>query len=130
MTDVTIRGIDDDVYARFSGEAKKRGMPIGDLTTIVMRALLDEPTGRTYRIGDLVSVVVSKKDLDSLDGMVTFHSIKLLEFEDDIDWKTFDDHVGAIVNISSVKIPGMLTRFQVLTKCKNVGKVTYKTVNP
>ncbi len=43
MADVTIRGIDDEVYARFTGEAKKRGISIGELTTIVMRALVDDP---------------------------------------------------------------------------------------
>lgn len=126
MTDVTIRGIDDDVYARFTGEAKKRGMSIGELTTVVMRALVDESTSRAYRIGNLVSLTVSKKDLDSLDGVVTFYSMKALEFEDDIGWETFDKHVAAIVNVGSVKIPSTLTRFQVLTRCKTVGKVAYK----
>jgi hypothetical protein len=123
MTDVTIRGIDDEVYARFTAEAKIRGMPIGELTTIVMRALVDETTTRTYRIGDLSSLRVSKKDLDSLDGMVTFFNIKALEFEDQIDWETFEKHVGAIVNAGTVKIPSGITRFQVLTKCRAVGKV-------
>ena len=98
MTDVTIRGIDDDVYARFTGEAKKRGMSIGELTTVVMRALVDKSTSRAYRIGNLVSLTVSK-DLDSLDGVVTFYSMKALEFEDDIGWETFDKHVAAIVNL-------------------------------
>lgn len=123
MTDVTIRGIDDEVYARFTAEAKKRSMSIGELTTIVMRALVDETSTRTYRIGDLSDLSVSKKDLDSLDGMVTFFNISKLGFEDQIDWETFDKHVGAIVNVGSVKIPAKVTRFQALTKCRTVGKV-------
>lgn len=127
MTDVTIRGIDDEVYARFSAEAKRRGVPIGELTTMVMRALVDESISRAYRIGDLVSLTVSKNDLDSLDGMVTFCSIKMLEFGDDIDWETFDKHVEKISNIKTVMIPPALTKFQVLTKCKFVSKVMTKS---
>jgi hypothetical protein len=123
MTDVTIRGIDDEVYARFTAEAKKRSMPIGELTTLIMRALVDETTTRTFRIGDLGDLTVLKKDLDSLDGMVTFFNIKVLEFDDQIDWEIFDKKVGAIVNVGTVKIPSKITRFQALTKCRSVGKV-------
>jgi hypothetical protein len=123
MTDVTIRGIDDEVYARFTAEAKKRSMPIGELTTLIMRALVDETTTRTFRIGDLGDLTVMKKDLDSLDGMVTFFNIKVLEFDDQIDWEIFDKKVGAIVNVGTVKIPSKITRFQALTKCRSVGKV-------
>jgi hypothetical protein len=36
MTDVTIRGIDDDVYSKFAAEAKRRGISIGELTTLAM----------------------------------------------------------------------------------------------
>jgi len=123
MTDVTIRGIDDEVYARFTAEAKKRGMAIGELTTIVMKALVDETTTRTYRIGDMAGLSVSGTDLDSLDGMVTFYNIKNLEFDDQIDWETFDKHIGAIVNVGTLKVPSKVTRFQALTKCRNVTKV-------
>jgi hypothetical protein len=123
MTDVTIRGIDDDVYARFTAEAKKRGVAIGELTTLIMRALVDDVSVRTYHIGDLVELKVSRKDLDSLEGSVIFSNIKTLEFEDKIDWNTFDQHVGAIVKCGVVKIPPTITKFRALTKCKNVGAV-------
>ncbi len=36
MTDITIRGIADDTYAGFSGEARKRGRPTGKLVTMAM----------------------------------------------------------------------------------------------
>jgi hypothetical protein len=123
MTDVTIRGIEDDIYARFTAEAKKRGMSIGELTTLVMKALVDETTTRSYRIGELSQLSVSKSDLESLKGTVTFFDIKTLEFDDQIDWETFDMHVGAIVNVGNVKIPSKVSRFQVLTKCRAVAKV-------
>jgi hypothetical protein len=123
MTDVTIRGIDDDIYSRFSSEAKRRGVPIGELTTLVMRALVDETVHRTYRIGMLNNLSVSRKDLESLNGTVKFFSIKKLEFADDIDWPLFDKYVEGIESVSKVLIPGTLTRFQVLTKCRSVSEV-------
>jgi len=126
MTDVTIRGIDDDVYANFTAEAKKRNLSIGELTTIVMRALIDDVGTTNYRIGNLASLIVSRKDLESLKGPVLFHNIKALEFTDDIDWNLFDKRVMSIKNCAKVLIPQTLTRFQVLTKCAQVGEVKAK----
>ena len=126
MTDVTIRGIDDDVYATFTAEAKKRNLSIGQLTTIVMRALVDDVGTTNYRIGNLASLHVSRKDLESLKGPVLFHNIKALEFADDIDWEMFDKRVMSIKNCAKVLIPQTLTRFQVLTKCAQVGEVKSK----
>jgi hypothetical protein len=124
MTDVTIRGIDDEVYARFTGEAKKRGLSIGELTTIVMRALVEETSTRTYRIGDLAHLSVTRKDLESLEGMVSFFEIKSLEFDDQISWEMFDRKIGAIANVANLKIPPGVSRFQALTKCRAVAKVS------
>lgn len=123
MTDVTIRGIDDDVYAKFTAEAKRRELSIGELTTIVMRALVEDVGTTNYRIGNLVALEVTRKDLESLKGPVMFHNIKTLEFGEDIDWDLFDKSVMSIKNVGRVLIPGTLTRFQVLTKCGNVGEV-------
>jgi hypothetical protein len=123
MTDVTIRGIDDDVYAKFTAEAKKRELSIGELTTIVMRALVEDISTTNYRIGNLTSLSVSRKDLESLKGPVMFQNIKTLDFADDIDWEMFDRSVMSIKNCAKVLIPPTLTRFQVLTKCAMVSEV-------
>ncbi|HEY3419106.1 MAG TPA: hypothetical protein VGK23_00960 [Methanomassiliicoccales archaeon] len=127
MTDVTIRGIDDDVYAKFTAEAKKRDLSIGELTTIVMRALVEDISTTNYRIGNLASLTVSRKDLESLKGPVMFQNIKMLEFADDIDWDLFDRSVMSIKNCTKVLIPPSLTRFQVLTKCAMVSEVKTKS---
>jgi putative transposon-encoded protein len=127
MTDVTIRGIDDDVYAKFTAEAKKQDLSIGELTTIVMRALVEDIGTDNYRIGNLTSLDVTRKDLESLKGPVMFHNIKTIEFADDIDWELFDLRVRSIKNTGKVLIPKALTRFQVLTKCNKVGEVRTKT---
>jgi hypothetical protein len=127
MTDVTIRGIDDDVYAKFTSEAKKRDLSIGELTTIVMRALVEDIGTTNYRIGNLPSLLVTRKDLESLKGPVMFHNIKSLEFADDIDWDMFDRNVMSIKTCAKVLIPPSLTRFQVLTKCAMVSEVKTKS---
>ncbi len=126
MTDVTIRGIEDDVYAKFTAEAKRRDLSIGELTTIVMRALVEDIGTTNYRIGNLTVLLVSKRDLESLKGPVMFHNIKTLEFADDIDWDSFDRSVMSIKNCAKVLIPQSLTRFQVLTKCAMVAEVRTK----
>ena len=126
MTDVTIRGIEDEVYAKFTAEAKKRDLSIGELTTIVMRALVEDISTTNYRIGNLASLTVGRKDLESLKGTVMFQSIKALEFADDIDWEMFDRSVMSIKNCAKVLIPPSLTRFQVLTKCAMVAEVRSK----
>ena len=126
MTDVTIRGIDDDVYAKFTAEAKKRELSIGELTTIVMRALVEELGTTNYRISDLASLVITRKDLESLKGQVMLHRIKKLEFADDVDWDLFDRTVMSIKSSSIVLIPKSITRFQVLTKCNTVSEVKTK----
>jgi len=126
MTDVTIRGIEDDVYAKFTAEAKKRDFSIGELTTIVMRALVEEIGTTNYRIGSLNALLVTRKDLESLSGPVLFYDIKTLEFADDIDWELFDRNVMSIKRSGKVLIPPSLTKFQVLTKCSAVGEVKTK----
>jgi hypothetical protein len=126
MTDVTIRGIDDDVYAKFTAEAKKRELSIGELTTIVMRALVEELGTTNYRISDLASLVITRKDLESMKGQVMLHRIKKLEFADDVDWDLFDRTVMSIKSSSVVLIPKSITRFQVLTKCSMVSEVKTK----
>lgn len=126
MTDVTIRGIDDDVYALFAGEAKKRGASIGELTTVVMRALVEEAGVPSFRIGDLKELTVSKKDLDSVGGRVAFAEIAHLEFADDVDWATFNARVESIRSVSKVVLPRSLTKFQVLTRCRLVGNILAK----
>ena len=126
VTDVTIRGIDDDVYARFAAEAKKRGVPIGELTTTAMRDLLDKATGPSYRIANLEYLSVSKNDLESMDGPVVLEDIEALEFEDDVDWPTFNQHVERVENVEAVLLPKTLSKFQLLTKAKNVDVVKSK----
>jgi hypothetical protein len=123
MTDVTIRGIDDEVYARFAAEAKKRGISIGEQTTEVMRDFVDKASNPGYSINNIEDLEVVKRDLETMDGPVSFNNIDVLEFADDVDWETFKVKVGSIVNVDKVVIPSTLTKLQVLIKARNVSEV-------
>jgi hypothetical protein len=124
MTDVCIRGVDDDVYARFAAEAKKRGMAIGELATEVMREVVDRGASPSYRLKDLDMLSVSKTDLESVDGPVIFSDIELLNFEDDVTWQVFNEHVESIRDVEMISLPKTLSKFQVLTKSKDVEAIT------
>jgi len=127
MTDVTIRGIEDDVYAQFAAEAKRRGVSIGELTTKVMKEFVEGVSGKpVYRISDQPAITVSKNDLESTDGVVSFSDIEMLEFEDDVDWETFRNRVDKIVDVEVLVLPKSLSKFQVLTKARDVQMITSK----
>jgi hypothetical protein len=126
MTDVTIRGIDDDIYSRFAAEAKKRGIPIGELATKAMNDLIKAAQAPTYHLENLDHLSVSRSDLESIDGPITFSDIEVLEFEDDVDWNVFKAHVERIQNVEKVLVPKGLSKFQVLTKSSNVEQVRSK----
>jgi hypothetical protein len=123
MTDVTIRGIDDEVYSRFAAEAKRRGIPIGELTTKAMRNLVDSAAAPIYSLENIEHLSVTRNDLESLDGPINFFNIEVLEFEEDVDWSVFKAHVERIENVEMVVVPKGLSKFQVLTKARNVEQV-------
>jgi hypothetical protein len=126
MTDVTIRGINDEVYSRFAAEAKRRGISIGELTTMAMGTLIAESCEPNYRIESIDMLVVSKEDLESLEGMVTLENIDMLEFDESVDWPTFNQRVKEISNVDLLVLPKGLSKFQVLTKSRNVELIRSK----
>jgi hypothetical protein len=124
MADVCIRGIDDETYARFAAEAKKRGMAIGELATEVMREVVSKEASPSYRIKDLDTLNVSKTDLESVDGRIVFSDIAVLNFEDDVTWPVFNERVEMIKDVDMITLPKTLSKFQVLTKSKDVATIT------
>lgn len=124
MTDVTIRGIDDDVYSLFSAEARRRGVSIGELVTIVMRAFLDKFSGESKeRISHMNSLVVSAEDLHALEGNIMFSHIGRLEFQDTVNWDIFSSKVTGLEEIGRLIVPKSFPRLALLTRCRAVGRL-------
>ncbi|MDF1541350.1 MAG: hypothetical protein P1Q69_20800 [Candidatus Thorarchaeota archaeon] len=123
MTNVTIRGIDDQVYSLFSAEARRKGIPIGELVTQIMRIFLEETSERQFRIENLDELTLTKNELESVGGPIAFSGIKTLTISKDVDWELFDQYVDEIRKSKLVIIPDTLTKLQVLTKCRNVDKI-------
>ncbi len=127
MTDVTIRGIDDEIYALFSAEARKRGVSIGELVTLVMRAFLDKTNEMEQNeINSISSIEVSQKDLNEVEGRVGFSSIPKVEFMDDVTWDLFSKKVAYVRNVAKLTVPGNFPRLGVLVLCKHVGKLVMR----
>jgi hypothetical protein len=120
VTDVTIRGIDDETYSQFAAEAKKRGVPIGELTTAAMKEMIATSTAPVYRIGAMEHLTVTKVDLDSIELPVILSNIEVLDFDDTVDWPTFNRQIKEINNVELIRIRKSLSKFQVLTKAKNI----------
>ena len=123
MTDVTIRGINDNVYSMFSAEARRRSVPIGELVTQVMRIFLEETSEKVFRVENLDELTLTKEELESVGGPIGFSGIKTLTISKDVDWELFDKSVDEIRKSKTVVIPDSLTKLQVLTKCRNVDKI-------
>jgi hypothetical protein len=127
MTDVTIRGIDDEIYRRFSAEARNRGIAIGKLVTLAMSNLLEVNPMKNYKIENMKEeVIVSKNELKSLEKPVQFKNMRKLTFTEDIDWPTFRDYVEKIENVKELNVPDTLTKLQILAKSKNIAKISQK----
>lgn len=130
MTDVTIRGIDDGIYRRFSAEARNRGIAIGKLVTLAMSNLLEVKPMGNYRIENMdEEVIATKKELESLEKPVIFKNITKLTFTEDVDWQTFRDHVERMENIEELNVQGTVTKLQILAKSKHVAKITQMSPN-
>jgi hypothetical protein len=96
MTDVTTRGIADEICSKFAAEAKRRRASIGELTTMAMISFVSESTGPSYRIGDVEALSVSRTDLESQGGPVTLENNDMLESDETVDWPTFSRQVKEI----------------------------------
>lgn len=126
MTDVTIRGIDDEVYALFSAEARKKNIPIGDLVSQVLRIYLEESTDFGHVIEGIDDLVITKDQLESVGEPISFLGIKSLAIDETVDYELFKKYVDEIRRCKTLTIPKSLTKFQVLTRCKNVSKIVEK----
>jgi hypothetical protein len=126
VTDVTIRGIENETYSQFAAEAKKRGISIGEYTTLAMKAMIATSTAPVYHIGNMELLSVSKVDLESIELPVVLSNIEVLDFDNTVDWPTFNRQVKEINRVELIRVHKSLSKFQVLTKAKNVETIESK----
>lgn len=151
---VTIRGIDKDLYRKLLVIAEESGKTVGELMNEAMKLLLALGSS-VVKIGEKVAestveisraigegikaglestliisgvneLVVTKKDLESIDKPVSFRAIKRLVFDEDIPYELFDNKVSSIVFCGEVIVPKTYSKLKVLTKCKFVKIVKHK----
>jgi len=126
VTDVTIRGISDEVYTEFSAEARRQEKAVGDLTTEAMSAYLLQIQGtkkKHHFISNMKELKVSKMDLVKFNRPVVFGRIDRLIFEDDVDLETLEKYVH-VGNCKYVEFPKGLPLLFTYELCSNCGQVT------
>ena len=109
MKDITIRGVNKELYEQFTIHAKKHGLAAGDAFDSII--MIDKQPWRRYIrhrhpyhgkipeiIRDLEKLIVSKKDLVAAgeDTVFLFSEINELIFEKDVDITTLLKHVRLI----------------------------------
>lgn len=138
---ITIRNIDEELYAKASALARTIGETVGEVINEALRVFLSlaegsyelvqkmregmETTLKTVVVGDLDELIVSKSDLESVEGRVRFRNIKKLVFDNTVDLETFNRKVHSIVFVSEVIIPKNIAKLKALAKMKFVKKITY-----
>jgi len=144
LTDVTIRGLDDQIYNQFSGEARKRGVSIGELTTQAMAQFLqgnrmpEMDKVQAFRflsdsfkkegeslltIAGPRELTVSRRDLQETGQPIVFFGIQKLVFEDDVTREFLDEFVRSIVGCKIVEFPNGLPKLYIHSKCVNIGEI-------
>ncbi|RLG75426.1 MAG: hypothetical protein DRO23_04080 [Thermoprotei archaeon] len=138
---ITIRNIDEELYAKASALAKSIGETVGEVINEALRVFLSlaegsyelvqkvregmETTLKTITVGDLDELIVSKKDLEDIEGRVRFRNIKKLIFDNTVDLETFNRKVQSIVFVNEVIIPKNIAKLKALAKIRFVKKVSY-----
>jgi len=147
---VTIKGIDKELYEKAVQLSREMGMTAGELVNKALRMVMSVTDAATKTVAGAVQAVgesgkafaegakgvkvvtgiddltITKADLESSDSPVSFRGIKRLEFADDVDWDTFNAKVSSIVMCGTVVLPRSLPKLKVLEKCSMVNKVESK----
>ena len=85
-----------------------------------MKAMIATSAAPVYRIGTMEHLTVTKVDLESVEFPVILSNIEVLDFDESVDWPTFNRQVKEINNVELIRIRRSLSKFQVLTKAKNI----------
>jgi len=149
----TIRGLDPELYERFSKIAKEIGTNIGALMNEAMKnviALVEvgkdlsktglviatapikaaKEAAKEIKDFEVISGVneleVSKDDLEALDKPVVFTNMNKLVFTDDVTWEVIDRKVKAIKLVDEVVIPKHIPKLLLVKRCSMVKRIIVK----
>ncbi len=147
--DITIRGINSDLYDRAAEVARRTGKTIGDVINESLKLFLDLTEGLRTSLQPIVNgarqagkvietslsslapvmitglneLEVSKEDLEQFGKRVIFSDIKRLYFTDDVDSDTLEKYVAMIRDCEEVRVPKGISKLLVLSKCRDIGKL-------
>ncbi len=148
--DVTIRGVNSDLYDKAAEVARRTGKTIGDVINEALKLFLDMTEGlRTSlqpivdgakeagkilgasmsslapaMISSLDELEISKGDLEQFRKKIIFSDIKKLYFTDDVDSETLEKYVAMIRNCEEVRVPKSISKLLVLSRCRDIEKLT------
>lgn len=139
LKNISIRGVNADVYDLFSDKVKNLELNIGQALTKLMEDVIadfdetfPEVSSESFKtlaklkkgnIQHQRKLSISKNDLVSADMRFYFQHIDHLEFAADVDLETFEKFVGGIQHVDNVRLPNIMPRLKVLAfvqHCHNV----------
>jgi len=127
--DVTIRGLESEVYRSFSSLAKEMGKTVGELMNEAMKLymrILRLPGELSRRIPASVEgveeLVVEDRDVKDLGRPIIFKNIKRLVLRIDRDSLS---NIIAIDGCEELVIPRDLPKLEVLSKCSGVRRISF-----
>jgi len=139
IKNVTIRGVDGQIYDEFSQVIQSSGMTMGDALSKMMRDVsrdFDEvfpklsATNLKYMMKkDKISVEhfdnlsVSLKDLEETDKRVRFQHIRCLTIEEDITIEAFETYIARIEHCGIVRIPEVLPKLLIYSKISHSDQI-------
>ncbi len=146
----TIRGLDPELYGKFSRIAKEIGKNVGELMNEAMKTLITaveigkevgkagiKATVTTVReaseavkeaanvevISGVEELEVGKEDLEALQKPAIFTGMRRLEFSDNVSWDLINEKVKAIKLVDEVVVPKHIPRILIAKKCSLVKRI-------
>ncbi|MEM4699765.1 MAG: hypothetical protein QXT74_02285 [Candidatus Nezhaarchaeales archaeon] len=144
---VTIRGLDRELYARALALAKEAGRSVGEVINDALRLLLSTGMAATaiatkvaeagrgiveefvegakgvLTVSGVEELSVSRRDLEAVEGQVSFRGIKRLSFSDDVDYELFERKVASVVMCGEVEVPKGFPKLKAASKMRLVSKL-------
>ncbi len=144
LKNITIRGINPDLYDEFTQRVKTLNLSIGDAVNRMMTDIIEDFNGTFPQLsargtfGKLAlekayiahhdKLSISKRDLEEANTVFYFQHIDQLIIEPDVDLETFQTYIHSIQHCGLVKIPNILPKLLLLSKIRFCEKIeVYKS---